>query len=419
MPINDLIHKRGNILEEARKLLELVTTEKRSMTEEENSKFDAMHKDADGLKVTIDQEVRQRDADALYATDKRYMVPLKDANAPFGADSADPKERAAAHQEAFWRWVRQGHEGMTQEQRSILAAETRGPILTTTGAPGGGYWIPTLLAGQVWETAKWYGGMLQAPATDINSGGGEPMNLPTATDVSNSGSLLAEGSAATTQTNPTFSNVALNVYTYSSDIVAVSVQMLQDSAFDIQAFLTKALGVRLGRILNNHYTLGSGTGQPQGVVTAAVVFTSSVTNGFNYTDAVGLYHSLDVAYRGPNARFMLNDAVVGYARKIWDTYTGPIWQAGFMAGDPDRILGVPYIVNNDMTSTITTGKLLMLYGDFSYYARRAVQGVQLVRFGERYMDMLQVGFLAYVRAGGVVASAETGSQAPFRMLKAL
>jgi len=42
------------------------------------------------------------------------------------------------------------------------------------------------------------------------------------------------------------------------------------------------------------------------------------------------------------------------------------------------------------------------FGDFSYYYIRIVRDMQMVRFDEKYMDFLQVGFAAYMRADGLL-----------------
>jgi HK97 family phage major capsid protein len=67
------------------------------------------------------------------------------------------------------------------------------------------------------------------------------------------------------------------------------------------------------------------------------------------------------------------------------------------AGEPDRVFGVPFYVNNDMAAIGATNKPLVA-ADFSKYVVRNAGGVQMLRLNERYADALLVGFIAYKRS---------------------
>src|SRR3990167_10031464 len=92
----------------------------------------------------------------------------------------------------------------------------------------------------------------------------------------------------------------LKSYLYSSKIVKVSLQLLQDASFDFEGFLSRKLGMRIGRIQNQHFTTGTGVNQPQGAVTAATVGRQGAT-GFSTTvdfnELKRAKHSVDIAYR--------------------------------------------------------------------------------------------------------------------------
>ena len=87
---------------------------------------------------------------------------------------------------------------------------------------------------------------------------------------------------------------------------------MQDSVIDIVAFVVNRLATRLGRITNTHFTVGTGSSQPFGIVTRAAsgkVGTTGQTTTVIYDDLVDLEHSVDPAYRR-NAAYMMNDASV-------------------------------------------------------------------------------------------------------------
>jgi HK97 family phage major capsid protein len=192
---------------------------------------------------------------------------------------------------------------------------------------------------------------------------------------------------------------------YTSKMVRVSFQLLQDSVFNLDSFLARKLGERIGRIQNTHFTTGTGTAQPLGVQTNAAIGktgTTGQTTTVIYDDLIDLIHSVDPAYRAANARFMLNDLTVGVARKLKDSQNRPLWEPSVQVGVPDSLLGYGLVINNDMPVMAANAKSI-LFGDFRRaYLIRDVLGVQLLRLTERYADFLQVGFASYARADGTL-----------------
>jgi HK97 family phage major capsid protein len=182
------------------------------------------------------------------------------------------------------------------------------------------------------------------------------------------------------------------------------VQLIQDSAFDIEGWLTARLGERLGRILNAHFTTGTGTSQPDGLVTgtpSGKVGATGQTTTVTYDDLIDLIDSLDPAYQG-NAQFMLSQSSRKSVRKLKDTTGQPLWQPSIQAGMPDQLLGYGYVINQDLPAPAANAKSV-LFGDFRQaYLIRLVTDLSVIRFNERYMDYLQVAFAAYQRADGTV-----------------
>jgi HK97 family phage major capsid protein len=240
---------------------------------------------------------------------------------------------------------------------------------------------------------------------------GAVMPWPTVNDTGNKGRLLAENTIVT-NTAMTFDVVNFGAFKFSSDSVLVSEELLQDSAFDLNAFIGSALGERLGRITNEFFTTGTGTGQPQGVVPfAASGHVSSAAAGtyvIGWEDLVALEHSVDPAYRASaSARWMMNDKTLRDLKLIKDQEDRPIWLPGVAVREADTILGYQYTINQDMADQGENAKPL-LFGDFSKFVVRDVRGVTLLRLVERYADFHQVGFLAFLRADSRGLNAGTG-----------
>jgi HK97 family phage major capsid protein len=278
---------------------------------------------------------------------------------------------------------------------------------TTTGSEGG-FTVATEVASSVLDALKQFGGM-RAVANVIQTAQGNPMNFPTSDGTSEVGEIVAENGTAS-DADVDFGVKSLPVYKYSSKVVTVPIELLQDSSVDVEAFVRARLVTRLGRITNTHFTTGTGSSQPNGIVTAATTgvtaanSTSQVT-AVTYDSLVNLQHSVDPAYRDlGNTRWMFNDTTLREIRKIKDSQNRPIfvpgYEAGSPAGAPDRLLGAPIQINQSMANMAASAKSI-LFGDFSFYTIRDVMSVELLRFTDSaFAKKGQVGFLAWMRSGG-------------------
>lgn len=319
-------------------------------------------------------------------------------DAALDAHQKEVKERLESkeYKSAFFNHARWGAKTRAKDIRflddtSVMESRTYAGLNIGTGTQGA-YTVPIGFQKELEVTMKAYGRML-ANARMLETSTGNTLDWPTMDDTANSGEYVNEA-APVSQVNPTFGQVQFNSYLASSKQVLISVQLLQDSAFDLESELQQAFGIRLGRIINLKTTLGVGTGEPQGLVYAilnaavpnVVNATGSATNdGTSATEAnsVGsddldnLISALDPAYR-PSAKFMMNWRSIDTLRKLKDKYGRPLWLASISVGEPDRIYGYPFDWNSDM-ATIGAGNYPILFGDFSKFIIRTIGGVTMVR----------------------------------------
>jgi HK97 family phage major capsid protein len=303
----------------------------------------------------------------------------------------------------YAKWLRGGDNALSAEEWAAI----RNTMSTTTPSEGG-YTVATEVATSVLEALKAFGGMREV-AEVIRTSQGNPMSFPTSDGTSEEGEIVAENASAT-DLDVAFGTAGLPVYKYSSKVVTVPFELLQDSSVDIEAFVRKRLVTRLGRITNKHFTTGNNTGQPNGVITAASVGVtaangSSQVTAITYDSLVDLQHSVDPAYReGGNCRWMMADSSVRIVRKIKDGSQRPIFVPGYETGTPggapDRLLGDPIKVNQHVAAMAASARSVA-YGDFSHYKIRDVMAVEMFRFTDSaYTKKGQVGFLAWMRSGG-------------------
>jgi HK97 family phage major capsid protein len=292
-----------------------------------------------------------------------------------------------------------------KESRSLKPLEGRALSVGTTTA--GGNAVPNEMMRAFYEVQKWYARFPEA-AYQIDTETGATLPWPTVTDTANTGRVLAEATTATTTTDPTFGVVNLGAFKFSSDGVLVSWELLQDSFIDIAGYLGTALGRRIGRIKNTKMTVGAGTTEPAGVITKATVgVTAGTSTAFVFDDIISLIHKLDLAYRNlPDTQFMLHDTVAAAVRKFKDGQGRYLWEISAQVGQPDRLLGYPVLINNDMDSAFTTGKKLVAFGNWKIaYIVRNAGAVRFVRADELYVKEHQVYFEASQRADGNLVDA--------------
>ena len=419
----ELRQRRASLWEEAKSLHNLAEKEHRSMSAEEMEQWDRINGEIDSLKGTIDRmeriaavddemaEVQQPAARSNFTKFEQHGQSMEFGDS--GGDEDGPLPKSDEYRKAFGGYLRQGLGGMKPELRAVIqpfygAMNVR--ALSTSAAASGGALVPEEFYRTMIEAMKAYGGMRQAKTTKLSTASGANMPIPMADDTDNEGEILSEGSAvSTTGTDPVFGSKDLGAFLYTSKMVRASMQLINDSAFPFETWLAQALGRRLGRVTNRHFTVGTGDGQPEGILTMAA---AGVTDGdlTDYLDLIALEHSVDPAYR-LNAEWMFHDTTLALLKQIKGDNGAPLWLPGVAVGAPDTILRYPYIINQNMPEG-DAGNKAMLFGDFSYYFIRDVQDIRVLRLEERFAEYLQIGFLAFLRTDGVFAtpSAVTDSE---------
>ncbi|MFG3154232.1 phage major capsid protein [Streptomyces sp. NPDC048219] len=371
------------------------------MSAEDRAAWDAALADVEQLSQDIERDERHQ---RLASVDYSQVI---DATREADEERHGGPDKAAAYADAWRTWMRDGATELNSEERNTLRTgwvdrkELRAQGVATGAA--GGYLVPPEFRAKMVEAQKFYSSMRDV-AEVITTDTGADLPWPTNDDTANEGAILSENTQVTEQ-DVTLGQEELGAYTYTSKLVRVSLQLLNDSGFDLESWLARKLGERIGRAQNRHFTTGTGTNQPEGVQTNAVVGVTGAAgqvDSVTYDDLIDLIHSVDPAYRlGGRAGWMLHDTTLGTARKLKDGQNRPLWEPSVQAGVPDMLLGYRYSVNQNMPTMAADAKSI-LFGDFfAGYVIRDVQDVQLLRLAERYADFLQVGFLAFARADGV------------------
>jgi HK97 family phage major capsid protein len=405
--IKSLYERKGNIIYQMQEAVKKAEGTGADLVTEEFDKWNADLKNIEG-QIEAAEKVRELSAAQAQDVDE----PTKKA--------VSPEER---YGNAFNDFLRSGELDMAPENRSILRAgkvsmkdapmgRAAQQSVTTTA---GGYTIPTQLFNEIMTAQKYFGGMLDRSLCRwITTRQGGTLNVPLVDDTGNIGYKIGEATDFNTSaTAVTFGQGTLNDYKYTSGMIRISRELLQDSDFNIEAYLVELMTERLFRILNQEFTKGDGSGDPNGVVTASNASESLAKRSVAVSDLRNLMYSVNKAYR-TNGKWMFHDSTEKLIRAIAldGTYfqNQSLWQPSFKDGVPDTIMGKPYIVNNDVAEIPTTGLTaakVILFGDFKHYVIRETLPMTIVRVNELYAATDEVGFVLIGRYDADLMAAST------------
>lgn len=296
----------------------------------------------------------------------------------------------------------------------VVRRESRASMSAQLPTAGGYLVSPGTLAASFEMNMLAFGGVRQV-AEELTTQSGEPYLIPVVDDTGNSGVMLGESTSIGTGVNPALRQKRLDAYKFSSTPVLIPSELLDDDNYDLESQLGEMLGIRIGRATAPKYATGTGASEPEGIVTGSTLGkTAAGAAAILFDELVELEHSVDPAYRSmPGVGWLMHDGVVSYIRRIKDSQNRPLWtngemwNSGMKDGVPDKLLGYPINVCQEMQATVATATKTVLFGQLSKYLIRRVKGMRLFRLVERYRDVDQDGFVAFVREDGKLRNAGT------------
>jgi HK97 family phage major capsid protein len=263
----------------------------------------------------------------------------------------------------------------------------------------GGFTVPDGFVAKLTERLKTFGG-IAAAADEITTSTGESLRWPYIDDTANKAQIVAEDTQATTGADLAFDSIELGAFEYdatgaSGNPIEVSLPLLQDSAFDIEALLLRLLGTRIGRKQADSWATGGGGTEPVGLLTKALdTMTASATS----LAAPEHILQVDAAYRdNGNTSWIMSDTSLA---KVW-TAQSTTNQPLFLPGGT-TINGKPFntLYGSPIRIDPAAGNLVA-FGDIAAgYIIRRVRGVQLLVDPYSAQKKRAVQYHAWARADG-------------------
>ena len=373
----ELREKRQQKWDEARNFLDTKAVNG-IMSEADTKTYEAMEQEVVNLGKAIQIQERREKMDA------ELNAPLAEPITGKPSDSRIDDKTGRASKEyntAFWNSIRKKNYYDVQN------------VLEIGSDPKGGYLVPDeferrLIQGL--EEANFFRNL----STVIRTDSGERA-IPIVTGHGEAKWIDENGSY--TPEDDEFGQESLSAYKLGTAI-KVSEELLNDSVFNIPAYISGEFTRRIGAAEEEAFLTGNGTKKPTGLLTTAGVGYTTTTATISFDDVQELYYSLKAPYR-KRANWILNDTTVKALRKLKDSNGNYLWQPSVSADIPDMIMSRPYHTSQYIPE-IDAGAKVLIFGDYSYYWIAERQGKSMKRLNELFAMNGQVGFLASERIDG-------------------
>lgn len=380
MTIKDMIEKRAKVWETAKNFVDTHENENGVLSAEDNATYSRMEQEIEDLTAAIDRQQRAEAREAEFS--KPVNMPL--TGRPARQEVEEKTGRASnAYKEDFGAHLR--------GKRLVHN------VLSEGVQADGGYLVPEEFERQIvsgLDEANVVRGLAKVITTSAER------KIPVAATHSTAAWTAENG--AYTPSDPSFDQKTIDAFKLT-DLVKVSIELLQDSMFDLESYIAAEFARAFGIAEEEAFCVGTGTGQPTGIFTAnggEVGVTATGSTAVTADELISLVYSLKSPYRR-NAKFLANDATISAIRKLKDGNGVYLWQPSLQAGEPDKLLGYD-LYTSPYVPQMEAGAFSLAFGDFKNYwiADRAGRTVQ--RLNELYSTNGQVGFVATERVDGKV-----------------
>lgn len=384
MTINELIEKRAKVWETAKNFVDTHENDSGILSAEDNETYSRMEKEIEDLTKAIDREQRAQ------AREEELNRPINTPimSKPDMKRDEDKTGRASnAYKEDFGAHLR---------GRALVHN-----VLSEGVQADGGYLVPEEFERQIVMGLD-EANVVRSLAKTITTSA--ERKIPVAATHSTAQWTAENG--AYTESNPTFDQKTIDAFKLT-DLVKVSMELLQDSMFDLEAYIASEFARAFGIAEEEAFCVGTGTGQPTGIFTAnggQVGVTANSQTAITADELISLVYSLKSPYRR-NAKFLMNDSTISAIRKLKDGNGVYLWQPSLQAGEPDKLLGYE-LYTSPYAPTTGADALAIAFGDFKNYWIADRSGRTVQRLNELYSTNGQVGFVATERVDGKVILAE-------------
>ena len=386
--ILELREKRAKLWDSAKAFLDSRRNEQGLLSAEDTTTYEKMESDV----VSLGKEIERLERQAVM--DLELARPTSSAITHRPGQSQEPEKTGRASSEykaAFWKAM-----------KNKSSFEVQNALQVGTDSEGG-YLVPDEFERTLVEALQ-EENLFRQLATIITTSSGD-RKIPVVASKGTASWVDEEG--AIPESDDAFGQVSIGAYKLAT-MIKVSEELLSDSVFNLERYIAKEFGRRIGAKEEEAFFVGDGTGKPTGIFHstggAGVGVTAASASAITIDEIMDLFYSLKSPYR-KNAAFVTNDATIKAIRKLKDGNGQYLWQPSVTAGQPDSLLNRP-LKTSAYVPVIASAAKTIAFGDFSYYWVADRQGRSFQRLNELFAVTGQVGFKATQRVDGKLILAE-------------
>ena len=343
--ITKTLHEQyRNDWEEAKSLLAGAADAKRELSAEEEARWTSLNDSMTARKAKMDQ-----------------VAAAEERSEKIGALA----ERALKVENA----VKADNDG--DVLRAIAAGEKRRAQFEIRALASAAATVPVTFADFV-VVALTEGNPIYDGATKLRTTTGEQITLPRVT-ANQTAAFVTEGSTIS-PADPTISSITLYANKIAS-LTLLSNELVRDAGFDILGTVGRQAGAQIAFVAGSAMTLGTGTVQPQGFVSAATGLSTATKSGtvtatfFDALDLATVLYALNPSYRNTNTVWHASTTAVSKLRKLQDLNGQFVFQPALAAGQPDTLMGYRLKENVHMAAVASASKSVAIVHEPSYYVR--------------------------------------------------
>ena len=239
-----------------------------------------------------------------------------------------------------------------------------------------------------------YEGASKIRTSDIRN-----LTIPVVAGTAPAAAFVGQGGTISSS-DPVFSSITLGAFN-AATLTLASNELVNSAGFNLVEHVGRSAGRQISYLAGSACTLGTGTAEPTGFITAlaaASKTTTAVKGGtaavaatfFSATDLAALLYALSPSYRNPNTVWHVSTGALSKIRQLQDTTGQFILQPSVAAGQPETLMGYRLKENVYMAAVANASKSVAILHEPSYYIREA-GGVEVAQSADRYFELNSIG----------------------------
>lgn len=396
MKLKELREQRGQLVHDAREILNKAETEKRSLTAEEDVQYQGIFAKQEELRGQIEREEQMAEAERSSAEQA-----LRNKDAGKGEEQPTPgtdaRRSTPEYNSAFNKALIQGTRSLNDgEMRALQAdSDTAGGFIVT----------PQQFVDQLIKDIDNVVHIRQR-ATKFRVPTAASLGAPSLVSDPADADWTAEIATGGEDSDMSFGKRELHPHPLAKRIKVANKLLRMVPGAD--ALVRQRLAYKFGISQEKGFMTGSGSNQPLGVFTASNngistsrdISTGNTATGITFDGLISAKYALKGEYWN-KSDWMFHRDVLATVAKLKDGEGQYLWRQSVREGEPDTILGRPVLMSEYAPNTLTTGLYAGILGDFSNYWIADALDMMIQVLKELYAETNQTGYIGRLETDGM------------------